>query len=435
MTGSTSGKRGLSLVLAAAFLSLLFALDIRASGTSVRAVDDEPITFAIIGDYGRAGSDELAVALLVASWSPAFVLTTGDNNYPTGAAATIDQNIGQYYHDFIAPYSGAFGSGAAENRFFPALGNHDWETAGAAPYLAYFTLPGNERYYDLVRGPLHFFAVDSDPREPDGTSSGSTQGHWLRDRLVASTACWRLVYFHHAPYSSGLHGSSVGMRWPFREWGASVVVAGHDHTYERLLIDGLPYFVNGLGGYSRYQFNTPVAGSVARYNAGFGAMRVTASRTAITYEFITTTGTVVDAFTQTGGCGAAVPTLTPTTTPTPTPPPTPTPTPSPCAPRPPIRVRTARGGPGELLVTVSRTDRGSPLSALRFGEARNALIYVPGQSPGATGNFDVPLPPAVSNYTFTVWREIAGRDVYVPFIVVDSCGDWPTFVGGGPTSF
>src|ERR1041385_3886659 len=106
----------------------------------------QSIRFAVIGDYGFAGQPELDVSNLVKSWNPDFVITTGDNNYENGAASTIDQNIGQYYHEFISPYTGAYGSGDTVNRFFPSLGNHDWVTTGATPYLNYFTLPGNERY-------------------------------------------------------------------------------------------------------------------------------------------------------------------------------------------------------------------------------------------------------------------------------------------------
>src|SRR5262245_221000 len=90
-----------------------------------------PIRFAVIGDYGYAGQPELDVANLVKSWNPDLVITLGDNNYELGAASTIDQNIGQYYHQFISPYTGGYGLGDSVNRFFPCLGNHDWYTAGA----------------------------------------------------------------------------------------------------------------------------------------------------------------------------------------------------------------------------------------------------------------------------------------------------------------
>ncbi len=262
----------------------------------VPSPDLETVRFAVIGDYGLAGRPEADVAALVKRWNPDFIITTGDNNYPRGAAETIDRNIGQYYREFIYPYQGRYGAGAATNRFFPVLGNHDWATPGAKPYLEYFTLPGNERYYDFVWGPVHLFAVDSDDREPDGITRDSKQAAWLRDRLAASTSPWKLVYMHHPPFSSGLHGSTAALQWPYAEWGATAVLAGHDHTYERILRDGFPYFVNGLGGNGIYRFKTVVPGSQVRYNADFGAMLVEASHDAITFQFISRKGVIIDTY-------------------------------------------------------------------------------------------------------------------------------------------
>lgn len=280
-----------------------------ASGQSPKALLLQPnlettqtVRFAVIGDYGQDGSNELNVANLVKSWTPDFIITTGDNNYDSGAAFTIDQNIGKYYHDFIYPYTGSYGAGATTNRFFPSLGNHDWVTPNAQPYLDYFTLPGNERYYDFTRGPVHLFAIDSDPNEPDGISSSSTQATWLQDKLATSTSCWQLVYFHHPPFSSGLHGSTSSMQWPYQAWGVDGVLSGHDHTYERIVLGDFPYFVNGLGGRNIYSFVTSVSGSQVRYNTNFGAMLITASPTTLTYQFIAIDGTVVDTHSQIGGC-------------------------------------------------------------------------------------------------------------------------------------
>ena len=67
----------------------------------------------IIGDYGAVWAGRSQRGPI---WSlglkPDFVVTTGDNNYPFGEAETIDENIGRYFHAFIAPYRGEFGSGA-----------------------------------------------------------------------------------------------------------------------------------------------------------------------------------------------------------------------------------------------------------------------------------------------------------------------------------
>ena len=199
----------------------------------------ESVVIGVIGDFGAAvtgataASNELAVANLVKRWNPGFIFTTGDNNYPSGAASTIDANIGQFYHEFIHPYAGAYGSGAATNRFFPCLGNHDWVSNGQ-PHSDYFALPGNERYYNYRHGPVEIFAVNSNA-DPDGTTTNSVQGRWLRDQLAVSTAAWKLVYFHHSPYGASAGGeAATGMRWPFAAWGATAVFTGHQHHYARI---------------------------------------------------------------------------------------------------------------------------------------------------------------------------------------------------------
>ena len=321
------------------------------------------IRFGVIGDYGDGSQAEAEVATLVKSWNPDIIITTGDNNYPLGAGTTIDKNIGQFYQEFIYPYSGSYGTGATINRFFPSLGNHDWETPDVQPYLDYFTLPGKERYYDFVWGPVHFFAIDSDVREPDGITSASSQAIWLQTQLAASTSPWNVVYMHHPPYSSGAnHGSTAVMQWPYQAWGADVVLAGHDHTYERILRDGIPYFVNGLGGASIYTFSTPVTGSEVRYNGDYGAMLVEASDLQITFQFVTRTGVVVDAYTL-GTTSTTTPTTTSTFTSTPGPMGTATPTftatPS---------VTATRTSTPSATMTRTPTASGTPMADLIFAD-------------------------------------------------------------------
>jgi len=284
--------------LAAAGLALLAAG--LAAAPAPAAPPPATVRVAVIGDYGWAGPDEAAVAALVAGWAPDFVLTVGDNNYEDGAASTIDPNIGQYYHAFIYPYSGGYGAGAAANRFFPALGNHDWVAPNAQPYLNYFGLPGNERHYDFARGAVHVFVVDSDPHEPDGIAMTSTQAVWLQAALAASTEPWNLVTMHHPPYSSGLHGSTAALQWPYAAWGATAVLAGHDHHYERILRGGIAYFLDGTGGRPLYPagppYRVPVVGSQVIYNARHGAMLIEASPTRITFKFINDMGAVIDTY-------------------------------------------------------------------------------------------------------------------------------------------
>jgi hypothetical protein len=267
-------------------LGLILVLGCRREGA---------LRIAVIGDFGGDTPAEAQVAALVAGFQPDLVATVGDNNYPDGSAETIDRNIGKYYAKFIAPYRGAFGPGGASNRFFPALGNHDWKTAGAQPHLDYFELPGNERYYDLERGSVHLFFVDSDPHEPDGVTRDSRQALWLRDALARSTAPHKWVCFHHPPFSSGPHGSTAELQWPFRAWGATAVFTGHDHDYERLDVGGMPYVVVGTGGMHLYPFRDPVAGSAVRIQK-HGALRIDVTRAGAEAEFVSTEDASRDRF-------------------------------------------------------------------------------------------------------------------------------------------
>lgn len=269
-----------------------------------------PLTIGVIGDYGAAYlggasfSNVQAVADLVKNWNPDFIITTGDNNYPDGEASNIDTNIGQFFHEYIFPYVGTFGVGASSNRFFPCIGNHEWPfgVSGLVPYLAYFTLPGNERYYNHRHGPVELFAVVGDQQEPDGATPTSIQAMWLSNALASSTAPWRVVYFHACPYSSSAsHGSTThqadNMLWPFTELGATAIYTGHNHLYERVLTNGLNYVTIGLGGVRIDGFVTPVAGSVSRYNTTYGAVRLTVTETNFVSEFINIFNEVIDSYT------------------------------------------------------------------------------------------------------------------------------------------
>ena len=271
-------------------------------GTNHARAGGDSATFAVIGDYGADSAEEAAVAGLITNvLKPEFIVTVGDNNYGAHTQAGYDAAIGQYYSQYIGSYTGQYGPGSPVNRFWPALGNHDWsDTTGYQAYLDYFTLPGNERTYDVVQGPVHLFIINSDSHEPSGISSSSEQALWLQSALAASTSPWNFVVLHHAPYSSGTeHGSNATLQWPFAQWGADAVLAGHDHDYERLEVSGIPYFVNGLGGRSIYELDPPLPQTVVRYNQNYGAMRVIATATHVTFQFwsIANGGTLVDSLT------------------------------------------------------------------------------------------------------------------------------------------
>ncbi|MGI9289837.1 MAG: PKD domain-containing protein [Gammaproteobacteria bacterium] len=262
------------------------------------------VTFAAIGDYGDASSAERDVTDLINSWGVDYIIGLGDNRY---GSISFDTAVGQFFCDYLTDVEmGDFcdGGNSLSNAFFPALGNHEYSDGGGLiEYLNYFTLPGSgipttgtsgtERYYDVVQGPVHMFVIDSDEVIRSEADMAAQQA-WLQHAMAASTTPWQIVVTHHAPYSSARHGPFTEVQWPYAEWGADAVLAAHDHVYERLSADGIPYFVNGIGGRSIYAFETILPNSELRYNDDYGAMRITANTESVTFEFLNRSGTLID---------------------------------------------------------------------------------------------------------------------------------------------
>lgn len=294
----------------------LLSRNITATGVVMGSVtgisQTEPLRLAVMGDWGDLNprADDVANMIKNTNWDVDLVATVGDNNYEdiTPGNPVWESVLGYRFGDFML--------GRSDNRyplqtsdtqrFFPSIGNHDVGNHNRIDgYLDYFhmdpsgqgrlpagvhTVDGS--YYDVEipmdgGGSMHLFVVDSVHALVDDKSMAAQQ-RWLENELRASTATWKFVMFHHAPYSSSSsHGSNSSMQWDFAEWGADAVFSGHDHTYERIFRpdERLLYFVNGLGGRSIYGFGFPIRGSQFGYNNSYGAMRVTVDLHSATFEF------------------------------------------------------------------------------------------------------------------------------------------------------
>ena len=292
-------KLVLGLLAVASSVAVIFVM---RSGSD-HSSSPEKFKFAVIGDYGFHQIEPQAgerVASLIKSWNPDFIVTLGDNNYPNGHPDDIDDNIGQFYSDYIYPYTGKYGEGSPDriNKFFPTIGNHDRLIADGQAYFDYFSLPDNERYYDIKKGAVHLLILDS--TRSDLRKRSSKQGQWTKQLLKNSDSPWKLVFIHHPPHSSSRRDTLADLRWPFRNWGITSLIAGHEHFYERIDNNGVPYFINGLGGATVQGFGEIMdaegAKSVVRYNKFHGAMRITGDEFRITFEFININGKIVDRY-------------------------------------------------------------------------------------------------------------------------------------------
>jgi 3',5'-cyclic AMP phosphodiesterase CpdA len=102
-----------------------------------------------------------------------------------------------------------------------------------------------ERFYSFKpQSGVRFFALDSNYVD-------KAQLDWLDKQLAASGSEWKIMFFHHPLYSSGeTHGSAElqrGLLEPvFLKYGVNVVLAGHEHFYERIKPQkGVAYFIIG----------------------------------------------------------------------------------------------------------------------------------------------------------------------------------------------
>ncbi|MFP6738056.1 MAG: metallophosphoesterase family protein [Planctomycetota bacterium] len=198
--------------------------------SSFKSVSDDPsaaIRFAVLGDHGCGCDTQYAVLDVIRGSTPDLVLTTGDNAYYDGTRAEVLQN-------YFAPMASLID----QVPVYPCLGNHDVRTEYARPLLEQVYLPannadGSEHFYSFQRGNCLFIALDSN----QDLSSASLQYEWLEDELQSNTSDWVICYFHHPMYSDSSHGDAPLLQFYlaplFEEHGVDIVLAGHDHSYQR----------------------------------------------------------------------------------------------------------------------------------------------------------------------------------------------------------
>jgi len=263
------------------------------SNPSPTPVPVGPEVFVGAGDIAICGGNSEATARQLDSIG-GTVFTLGDNVYPNGARV-----------DFQNCYEPSWGRHKSRTR--PTPGNHDYGTAGAAPYYDYFGAnagPFGLGYYSFDLGAWHIISLNSNI--PD---SGSAQLAWLRSDLAASSAKCTLAYWHHPLFSSGPNATSAGEA-PIRAYAkqlyqalydanAELVMVGHDHTYERFapqnpegVLDtarGIRQFVIGTGGVPLYDFQSVKPNSESRLKV-LGVMKLTLSSDRYQWEFLPVSG-------------------------------------------------------------------------------------------------------------------------------------------------
>jgi hypothetical protein len=244
-----------------------------------------------VGDVASCeGPHDEAVASLAARL-PGAIALLGDIAYPNGSRSDFAECFDPAWRHML-------------DRIHPAAGNHEYQTTDAAGYFAEFGAaagaPG-EGWYSYELGAWHVVVLNSNCDFVGGCNEGSAQLDWLEADLAAHPTACTLAYWHHPRYTSGRHGDDPRTEPLWRalsDAGADLVLAGHDHDYERNgPVDGIRSFVVGTGGRSLYEFLHPLGPwSEVRANDSYGLLMLTLADATFDWRFVPAAGSsLVDA--------------------------------------------------------------------------------------------------------------------------------------------
>jgi acid phosphatase type 7 len=252
------------------------------------AVPGPPVTLVGAGDIARCNHPGAEATARLLDGIPGPVFTTGDNAYDRGTEREFRECYGPTW-------------GRHRDRTYPTPGNHEYETPGALPYFDYFGAQAGPRgrgYYASRLGSWEVFALNSNvPAGP-----GSAQYQWLVTELAQRPSRCSLAYWHHPVISEGRYGRDAQMHAIWRllvEHGADVVLAGHDHNYQRFRLlgadlqpderRGIRQFIVGTGGTDTTPFTTPPVHGEVR-GTDLGVLRLTLASDAYEWEFVPVAG-------------------------------------------------------------------------------------------------------------------------------------------------
>jgi len=154
----------------------------------------------------------------------------------------------------------------AQVRYVPAIGNHDVGLASSDPDVFGLPAPPPNRppgtyWYSLELADLHLVFLDSNAYDR------SEQEQWLDGDLAAARSRNVRAIFaftHDGPYSRGMHRGNQVARERFvpilAKYHVDLLVAGHDHLYQRGEAGGIHYIVSGGGGAGLYEVSCGVGG-------------------------------------------------------------------------------------------------------------------------------------------------------------------------------
>jgi len=270
------------------------------------------------GDIARCNDDgDEATARLVDSLIKAndaanvetVVFTLGDHAYPEASDSYLAQCFTPSWGD---PKKGIM------KVIRPSIGNHDYQSARAAPSYRYFgdrIGPAGKGYYSYDIGDWHVIVLNSELAVDGAAEEKIAQTEWLQQDLADHERRCTMAYFHKPLFSSSYRQGVVEMRaiWSILyDAGADLILSGHDHHYERFgpqsptgvadTVRGIEQILVGTGGATLRGFRSRFGirsrdlegNSLVQIQGHFGVLLLTLGDTGYRSAFLDTEGRVWD---------------------------------------------------------------------------------------------------------------------------------------------
>jgi len=243
--------------------------------------ENSSIKFVAYGDTRGVWDNWINASIVskaIIEEQPNFVIHTGD-------IVKDGRNISQWIDFFsISNYT-------HNCTIYPVLGNHEYY---GESYFKYFDIQGDGYWYSFNNGPIHFIGLDSNKKN----IFNPNQIIWLLKDLKSNEKTYIIVFFHHPPYSSGSHGSSYLIRllWSpiFNIFNVDIIFNGHDHIYERGIVNNIYYIVTGGGGAPLYK--TGEKWWTIHSEKSFHYCLINADQNELFFQSKRTDGSVIDSF-------------------------------------------------------------------------------------------------------------------------------------------